>query len=140
LRERGITLFGPSPQTLIDPVSPAQLRQAMRPMLFQWAAGLLANPSTMNSRGYQSYAVLTICRMLYTLANGAVASKPSAASWAQQRLDARWSGLIERAWYGRHHPDLPAEPEDAAGTLEFIRFALEQYRTNADAYSLEAQE
>jgi predicted nucleotidyltransferase len=37
LRERGITVIGPSPQTLIDPVSPNDLRRAMLPLLHGWA-------------------------------------------------------------------------------------------------------
>ena len=80
LRERGITLVGPDPRTLIDPISPAQLRQAMRPMLDEWARSILDNPIILMRRGYQSYVVLTMLRVLYTLAHGAVASKPAAVT------------------------------------------------------------
>jgi hypothetical protein len=49
--------------------------------------------------GYQTYAVLTMCRVLYTMEWGAVVSKPVAAQWAfsQPEIAGRWSGLIERA-------------------------------------------
>ena len=34
LRERGITLAGPAPQTLIDPITPNDLRRAMLAILW----------------------------------------------------------------------------------------------------------
>jgi predicted nucleotidyltransferase len=41
LRERGTTLAGPAPQTLIDPVSRRDLREAMVAILNGWAAQIL---------------------------------------------------------------------------------------------------
>ena len=125
LRERGIPLLGPAPKTLIDPVSPDDLRRAMVPTLHGWATQILDYPNEMNSRGYQSYTVLSLCRILYTLQLGDVVSKPKAASWAKETVGEKWKGLIDRAWIGRHNPQLPPEPDDIKQTLDFIRFALE---------------
>jgi len=124
LRGQGITLAGPAPQTLIDPVAPADLRQAALKTLHGWAAQILDNPAQMKDCGNQSYIVLTLCRILYTLHHGTVVSKPVAARWAQETLGNRWATLIERAWTGRHNPGLEASPDDVSGTLEFIRFAI----------------
>ncbi len=128
LRERGITVRGPRARTLIDPVPAEKLRQAMRPMLFDWGEKLLNQPERINSLGYQTYIVLTICRVLYTLETGKIASKPAAARWAQHNLDARWFELIERTWAGRRHPDPQPGAEDVRATLAFIRFAREKGR------------
>jgi len=125
LRERGITILGPAPQTLIDPVSPNDLRRAMLSILDGWATQILDNPNLINSRGYQSYVVLSLCRILYTLQSGDVVSKPFAARWAKEILNGPWVSLIDRAWIGRHHPQLVAESDDINGTLDFIRYALE---------------
>ena len=125
LRERGITIVGPAPQTLIDPVSPNDLRQAMLSILNGWATQILNNPNLINGRGYQSYVVLSLCRILYTLQFGDVVSKLVAARWAKETLDSQWVSLIDRAWVGRHHPQSKAETEDIKGTLDFIRFTLE---------------
>ncbi len=133
LRERGIVLAGPQPRALIDPVAPEQLRQVMRSALEGWAAQVQDEPDWQAWRGAQSYVVLTICRILYTLQTGAVASKPTAARWVQQTLDARWSPLIERAWYGRRHPGQPAEAQDVAQTLEMVRWAVERYQNASTA-------
>jgi hypothetical protein len=125
LRKQGITLQGPGPQAFIDPVSPAQLEQAMRVNLSGWAARLLDDPAQMKFRGYQSYIVLSLCRILYTLQNDDVVSKAAAAQWARETLDTRWTPLIDSAWDGRHNSNCDAFPEDIQGTQEFIRFALE---------------
>ncbi len=124
LRERGITIAGPDPKTLVDPVRPEQLRQAMRTALAGWAAQV--EPGWLAARGGQSYVVLTICRILYTLATGAVGSKPTAARWARQNLPARWSPLVERAWEGRHDPGERAAVEEIAETLAYVRWAMGQ--------------
>lgn len=126
LRERGITLAGPAPQTLIDPVSPNDLRQAMLAILKGWALQILQDPAQIKHRGGQSYTVLSIYRILYTLQYGTVVSKPVAARWAQETLDNQWTPLIERTWTGRHNPGLEASPDDVNGTLDLIRYALER--------------
>lgn len=133
LRERGITLAGIAPQALIDPVSPNDLRQAMLEILDGWWALMLDDPGALKSRGYQSYTVLSLCRLLYTLEYGAVVSKPVAAAWAEAALDERWMPLIERAITGRQHPHLSATSEDMSETLALIRYTLERSRKKEDA-------
>jgi len=128
LREHGIALEGPDPRSLIDPISPDQLRQAVADVLPLWADPVLNDPSQINKRGYQSFFVLSLCRMLYTLQHGAVISKQLAAGWGMDTLEAKWKPLIERAWIGRQHPGLDAQPEDIAGTLDLIRYTLQQIK------------
>jgi len=124
LREHGIVLAGTPPQTLVAPVTPEHLRYAMRSLLSGWVTQLVHEPAQIKNRGYQSYVVLSLCRILYTLEHGTVASKPVAARWAQETLAAQWSPLIERAWAGRHDPGSPASPEDLDETIGFIRYTL----------------
>lgn len=125
LRERGITVTGPDPNTLIAPVSPADLRWAVSEILRNWFRHFLDDPSPLKGRGYQSYTVLTMCRILYTYEHGEIVSKPVAATWVKQNLGKEWVGLIDRAWAGRQTPGLEALPEDINGTLDFIRYTLE---------------
>jgi predicted nucleotidyltransferase len=124
LRDRGIPLIGPDLKTLIDPVAPDDLRRAMLPLLNGWATHILNHPNEITHRGYQSYIVLSLCRVLYTLHHGDVVSKPKAASWAKETVGERWVGLIDRAWVGRH-AGLDIDPHDLKQTLDFIRYALE---------------
>lgn len=125
MREHGIVLTGPELTTMIDPVSPNELRQAVTDVLPLWANPILEVPSRINKRGYQSFFVLSLCRMLYTLQKGDVVSKPVAAEWAKANLSKKWTGLIERAWTGRQTPNLNARSEDISATLDLIRYVLE---------------
>jgi predicted nucleotidyltransferase len=128
VRERGISLAGPPPQDLIDPVDPADLRREVLATMRDWAAQIFADPTRINNRWYQPYAVLSYCRMLQTLHTGTVESKPAGAAWAARSLGERWAGLIGRAWAERPDPSFkvrqPADPADLAATLEFIEYAL----------------
>jgi predicted nucleotidyltransferase len=126
LREYGLTLAGPEPKTLVTQVSPDELKQANLAILQGWATNLLENPAELTKFGYQAYTVLTLCRSLYTLEYGRIASKPVAADWAQERLGEPWKTLIEHACTGRHNPGKTASQEDMNGTLEFIHFTLKK--------------
>lgn len=124
LRDLGITILGPNPKTFIDSVSSSDLRQAVMEGVPIWFAPIIANPSEIKKRGYQSFFVLSICRMLYTLKHGEIISKPAAAQWGKEQLDKQWEPLIERAWLGRQTPDLETNPEDINGTLDMMHYIM----------------
>ena len=132
LRERGIILEGPAPQSFIDPISATDLQQAVVNVLPLWARPILEDPLQIKSRGYQSYIVLSLCRMLYTLQCGTIISKRAAADWAQDALSKQWTPLIARAWLGRQNARSDAEPEDVDGTLNLIRYTMECSRKMED--------
>ncbi len=131
LRSHGLTLCGPAPTALIDPVSPDDLRAAMRGLLAGWIGDLLRDPAQIDHWGYQSYIVLSLGRILYTLETGAVASKPAASRWALVNLDAHWHPLIERAWLGRSSPGELPPPGEVDATLDFARYCLELGRDDS---------
>jgi len=124
LRERGITLLGPDPKTLVDPIAPDDLRRVMVTTLDGWAAGFLSEPEKLRQSGYQSYVVLSLCRILYTLQFGEIVSKARAAAWARGVLDVKWQALIDQAWVGRHEPQGLAGAQAIEQTLAMIRYAL----------------
>ena len=124
LRKRAITVVGPPPASLVDPVSSADLRQGMTALTQRWLAPLLRDPSPLAARGYQSYTVLSLCRLLYTLRHDAVTSKRVAAEWAQTALDPRWWPLIQRAQADRLAPTGGAAPDAVAETLAFIQWVV----------------
>lgn len=121
VRERGVTVAGPPPATLIDPVPPEALRGAARALLRDFWAQQLDGPDWLRARDYQAFAILTMCRALHTLAVGAAVSKPAAAAWATAHLDPRWSPLIARALAWRHDD----RPDDMGEMLAFVRWTVE---------------
>jgi hypothetical protein len=83
-----------------------------------WWEPMLANSTPLKQPGYQSYAVLTICRGLYTLEHGKLAPKAVAAYWARKRLPAHLQGVVDNALGG-------ASLDNALATQALIRHALD---------------
>lgn len=133
LREHGVVVAGPPPHTLIDPVPSQDLCRAAVVLMDEWWGTMLHDPAPLQYRGYQVYAVLTMCRMLYTLDSGAVVSKPIAARWAQGALGERWAALIERALAWRKDRTWGEDAQDTPGgdvdeTQALIHYTLERCR------------
>jgi hypothetical protein len=152
LREHGMTVAGTPVRPLIDPIEPDDLRRAMVSLMEVWWGPMRYDPAPLQRSGYQIYTVSTMCRILYTMEIGAVASKPAAARWARQTLGERWAGLIERAltwqkdlqeplgedvreipqplWLRRAHALALHEPldEDVRESLDLIHYTLERCR------------
>lgn len=128
VREGDVTLAGPSPKTLIDPIPVDALRQEMLETMIGWGQEILANPQMINNHFYQTFAVLHYCRTLHDLVQGTCGSKPAGAAWAKAHLDPSWAGLIDRTWAGRPNPAVsvrtPADPQDLERTLAFIEYAM----------------
>ena len=133
LREGGVVVAGPTLRDWIDPVTPNDIRRAVAGILREWWSPMLGGspgespmrhePAFLQTTEYQAYAVLTMCRAIYTLNYGAVVSKPAAARWAQATLGERWAALIDWALKWSHDE----QSDKLAATLDFIRYTLENY-------------
>jgi hypothetical protein len=123
LRERGLVLAGPPPRTFVSEVPPDVLRARMReyidpfiPELLEW--------TTFDIVWAQCYAVSSLCRMLYTLRSGEIASKPAALAWALEELDPEWRELIEQVSEDRALPwNDPPRPGSVERTIAFAEYA-----------------
>lgn len=93
VQQKGVTLFGPPPATLIEPISKAEYIDAVRAQTREWRTYIRR---AADSRPYQAYAILTLCRALYATRTGEQVSKRQAALWAEGELP-QWAGLIEDA-------------------------------------------
>ena len=129
IREHGVVIAGPDPHTLIDPVDADGLRDAMREMLEKWWRPLLDDPDWLQTSQNQPFAILTMCRTLYTLEHGVVASKPVTAQWAQGALGEQWAALIE--WALAWSPD--TESNQLTSTLKLIQYTLKRYAQYEDS-------
>ncbi|MBL8133335.1 MAG: DUF4111 domain-containing protein [Anaerolineae bacterium] len=119
-REHGVIVTGPPPQTLIDPVSPEELRRGVIDLIRFWWEPMIDHPAQLEHLGYRAYAAVTMCRMLYTLHTGTVASKPAAVRWVIAQSGARWAELLERALLYRLRAD------DLDAVLDLMRFTVEE--------------
>ncbi|MDX6398035.1 MAG: hypothetical protein QOJ43_1443 [Gaiellaceae bacterium] len=128
LREHGVTLVGPDPCQLVAEVPAEVLRNKMPPLiesflpdLFTWTNFKIA--------WSQRYAVTTLCRMLYTLDTGEVASKQASLEWAKHALDPAWRNLIQQAIddraLGLDFDDAP-RPGSVEATIALAAYAKER--------------
>ncbi len=121
VREKGIKLFGPSPVTLIDPISKAEFLRAVYEQTIAWREWIRHT----RLRRAQAYAILTMCRGLYTLKKEEYPSKKQAALWAEKELP-EWSSLIQQAlvwredWRNVHIDHEVTIPQ----TLRFVHLVL----------------
>jgi hypothetical protein len=125
LREGRITLAGPDPRELVPEVPAEALRSRMRrlidgflPDLFGWTSFDIA--------WSQRYAVSTLCRMLYTIDTGEVASKQTSLEWAKHALAPAWHDLIQQVLADRAigwNPDEPPRPGSVEATIAFAEYA-----------------
>jgi hypothetical protein len=131
LREHGVVVSGPDPRSLLDPVHPDDLRHASAAKVAEWHAQAHDDPewvAGLRVRREHTYVVLTLCRLLYTLDTGSVASKPAAAHWAARTRATRWSELIGRAT-AEPRTTAAEVPEDAVhDALALLEYTDEQYR------------
>ncbi len=135
LREHGVALCGPDPKTLIDPVSPDQLREAARREILirldDWAGGQ-PMPDWLGMRGSQAFEAETMCRALYTIETGGLCSKREAAAWALETLPAKWRSLLE--WSQRHKKDETRDTARLDETIAFVRWAAGRASMSPDEH------
>ncbi|MGI8856309.1 MAG: aminoglycoside adenylyltransferase domain-containing protein [Thermomicrobiales bacterium] len=124
VREHGVIIAGPPPETLIDPVTPDALRAATWDALDHFWRDIAGGPEPewLRTREYQAFAILTMCRALYTLDHGGVVSKPVTATWAGETLPSPWPTLIAKALTWRHD----TRPDDMTAMLAFVRYTVER--------------
>jgi hypothetical protein len=122
VRERGITLFGPAPASLIDPISKQDFLQTVHEHARWWRTHVYE----MRPRKAQAYAILTLCRALYACHYGEQVSKKQAAEWAQARWP-EWATLIHNALEWRvARQDDGVDPEATIpDTVRFVHFAID---------------
>ena len=136
LRERGITLVGPKPETILKSIPLTELSNEIKTTMHQ-VKGFFEDEinrplSFFNSRFGQSFAVLTYCRMLHTLHTETVQSKKAGVNWAKDFVDPKWVKLIDEAWKEREGVRFGVKISQRAvlsllyETLEFMKYAIAQ--------------
>lgn len=130
LYEKGITVFGPPPQSLIEPIATADLQREILHTMQSWGAEMMDDPSPYMSEFYQVFICINYCRMLHDLQHGSINAKAVGVTWALQHLDRRWHELIINSWQRRREtpPDqaiaLPPDPADFVATFDFVRYTI----------------
>jgi hypothetical protein len=124
LQAHGITVAGPDIRGLVGPVAPAALQRAAAVITVGWLEQSRQDSAWVAWARQLiglSFIVLTLCRFLYTLETGVLASKPAAARWMQANAAGRWDTLIQHALAGQHSRQL-ASDEDMESLLALLSY------------------
>ncbi len=115
LREHGICLTGPLPRSFMPRV-PAEVMRSEAAASLPTLLEDLATWIDIDAIAWgQRYAVVTACRILYTLHTADVASKAGALEWALRTLEPRWRPLLAQV---RDERSLGLDPLRPPGTGE----------------------
>ena len=97
--ESGVPLYGERPESFVPEITPEILFEALVREVGYLREEMSVKPESewRDVPYYRAYAALTLCRILYSHAKGAVVSKRRAARWAVKRLPEEWHDLILRA-------------------------------------------
>jgi len=129
--ESGLRLYGESPESFVPEITPEILSGALVREVGYLREEMSLKPESewKDVPYYRAYAVLTLCRILYSHGKGRVVSKRRAARWAVGHLPEEWHELIRRALAGDY------ERLSTKATLSrirrFIAFADARLRLSA---------
>jgi predicted nucleotidyltransferase len=123
VQDYGSTLFGPSPDTFIETISKEEFIYSVKEQALAWKEYVRR---TTSSRPYQSYAILTLCRSLYSLRNKEQVSKKKAAQWAKDQIPS-YAWLIENAlkWRADCRNDAIDHEITYPITVEFVNYVID---------------
>lgn len=95
----GVTLFGPPPESFVPAITPETLFQALKREVGYLREEISSKPESewRDVPSYRAYAVLTLCRILYSFRKGTIVSKQRAAKWVIKNLPGKWDEIILRA-------------------------------------------
>ena len=97
--ESGVVLYGPRPESFVPAITPEILFRALEREVGYLREEICEKPGSewRDVPSYRAYAVLTLCRILYSFRRGTVVSKRRAARWALKHLPGEWHEIILQA-------------------------------------------
>jgi hypothetical protein len=123
--DTGAVLLGPRPESFVPEITREILFQALERELGYLRDEINSPESEWRKlTSYRAYAVLTVCRILYSFRKGTIVPKQRAARWAAKYFCAEWNDIIHQAIeisYGQRSP-----PISLSRIRRFINFASVQ--------------
>lgn len=106
--QSGVVLFGPSPESFVPVITPEMLFQALEREVGYLREEISGKPQSQwrDVPSYRAYAVLTLCRILYSFRKGTIVSKQRAAKWAIKYLPGNGAGSSFKRWRAMTPSDL----------------------------------
>ncbi len=124
LYQHGIALIGPDFKTLIPSIEMQEVQKACVRDLFQEWEPKITDIEWLDNSHYQSYLVMNLCRILYTVLCGVAGTKKEAADWAKNEFGLHWHNLIETAENWQYGKTMSLRNE----VVDFIKFTIDKIK------------
>ena len=124
VQEQGEVLYGPDFKNFIRPISKQDFLDKIVNDAKKWRTHI---ENAKHSRPYQGFAIMTLCRALYTFTYGQQVSKKKAAEWIKTKYP-QWTDLIDNAFIWRkQYREKVEKPDDTfEETKKFVYFMIDQ--------------
>lgn len=124
IQEQGLCLYGVNQTEVIPFISKEYFVNIIKQHVNFWKTGI---ENTRYSRPYQSYAMLTLCRALYTITFGEQPSKKQAAEWVKKTLP-QYADRIDKAlqWRLIDNELVPNPEQTYPLAKEFVQEMIER--------------
>ncbi|HEX8891054.1 MAG TPA: aminoglycoside adenylyltransferase domain-containing protein [Pyrinomonadaceae bacterium] len=125
----GVILYGPKPETFVPEITSEILFQALKREVGYLREEMIEKPLSewRDVPMYRAYAVLTLCRILYSVEYGTIVSKRRAARWALKQLPEQWHEIILQAV--EFNDSKPSSSIPLSRIKRYIAFANGQLNT-----------
>ena len=121
LQEYGIPIYGKTYKELLTKaIDIVEVQKACVRDLFKEIEPRINNQSELSDSHIQSYTVLNICRIIYTVFNAKVGSKVVSAKWVKEEFCPEWTNLISKSENWKYGEDM----NSISKVVEFINFAV----------------
>ena len=133
IRDHSVIVIGPDQRTLVDTIESQELYAAATMIVGRWMEQAGHDPTWLpwlRQPDAQVFVIQTLCRLLYALATGTVASKSRATEWAQKTYGEPWATFIEQSLVKQHQIGTITQSEQNK-TLAFLAFTLKQIQHSA---------
>jgi predicted nucleotidyltransferase len=124
LSQYGIPIIGPDFKKLIQPIDIIEVQKACIRDLFQEWEPKITDLEWLGNSHYQSYLVMNLCRILYTVICGDTATKKISAQWVKNKFGVPWIELIETAEKWQYDETMSLSNK----AIDFIKFVIEQIK------------
>jgi hypothetical protein len=124
IAQSGITLWGKDAKVLAPHVSDQCLNDALLLELNYLKEGLTSNAGDRSDKAfiYNAYAVLTACRILYSVHHRVLVSKDQAHRWAMKTVPPIWRAVIHSAKDNRLRNGGSTTPQLEQDAMHFVDY------------------
>lgn len=124
LVKHGITIYGLDFKELVKPIDIVEVQKAcIRDLLTEWKIKT-ENIDDLKDSHMQSYVVLNICRILYTVFATDVGTKKESSKWIKETFAPKWTSLITEAEVWEYGKVMNRIQE----TIDFVKFGVESVK------------